>query len=267
MNTIEEEFKRLPKELKHLIIEESLSTKPFTEEDIDQLLGQINTNEMAVFYGNDKYCKMIGYTRSLNEQSSASNIYWLSFLINHQLMYERSPYPISLSKEDITKYLIDRIDFTIIKTLDSESVSTEFDIDYTNDELDELETTYLKANIILLDIKSMYSVLLNRFNTAGVISSKEKAVTAIQRFLDNMIDYYAPLDDDKKIISHNPKIFSLLVYLAISAELLGLIKANDYVGFTSRGIINDGHFQSVTNRCIKLYDIIHNMFDSFKAIV
>jgi len=58
----EDEFKRLPKELIHLTLDQAIGLKPFTKDEINWLIDQLN--ETAIFYGNGKYVVTNNYQDS-----------------------------------------------------------------------------------------------------------------------------------------------------------------------------------------------------------
>jgi len=143
-------------------------------------------------------------------------------------------------KHDIYEKLDGRLDTNIIKISKDEYV----------------DTKGLKANIVLLDLHSIWLILYERFNTLNSVDSAHKASRATQRILDNIVNHYAPyiISESKEFNDLSP---ALLVYLATSADILGLIEFKDYVNSAILGI-DDEYLKTVACKCRKLYHLIRN---------
>jgi len=103
-------------------------------------------------------------------------------------------------------------------------------------------------NIILLDIHSIYLILMRRFASAGEgESATHNAKIGTKFLLDSIVNDL--WDND---------ILSLLRYLIVSAHILGLITDIDTVNLLPRGNITDDLLDQLEENCRFLCDLIYN---------
>jgi len=111
----------------------------------------------------------------------------------------------------------------------------------------------MQANVVLLDIHGIFIIMRKRYETIGAKNSVKLAAKATREILNNIVDDYAPATDTNSDIPQKDKLPALLIYLATSAEILGLVKSEDYIN--SKGVVED--------KCSELYQMINDTLMKF----
>jgi len=88
--TWEEELKRLPKELVHLSLEQAVSLKPFTKEEIKWFFDQTGTDDLkmlSIFYGNGKQAKLFKYKQDPKRAGEILQTGWVQLRYKYGSLY------------------------------------------------------------------------------------------------------------------------------------------------------------------------------------
>lgn len=250
--TWEEEFKRLPKELRHLTIEQSIGTKPLNLEEIEWRFNQLNpeeyggtdrrTSSIAIFGGNGIHAQMTEYYKVDNYSDYPMLYEGKSILLIYNygyIYYGIGESGLTEDPENLYSRLRGRLDSDIIRKQPGYII----------------DGRLLEANVILLDLKSIFIILMERFEKAIGLNSGMKAAKATKQILDNIVDDY-----------QNDKLPALLVYLALNAEMLGLAKSEDYIIREQNKVKITKEYldTTMTEKCGELYEMINNLFVNMK---
>jgi len=150
------------------------------------------------------------------------------------------------SKESLYSKLVGRLDSEIV-------IISEGDI---------IDANLPRANIILLDIRSMFWILNKRFNDINATNPSFKAANVVRQILDKFMDDYGTAINNE-LESNSDKLPALLIYLAVNAEMLGLVRLEDYI-LTDEVKITKKYLENITDKCDELYRLINNVLVNMK---
>jgi hypothetical protein len=113
------------------------------------------------------------------------------------------------------------------------------------------------SDVVLLDLSSIFTILSHRFTIVLDSSLNDARVIKLSReytleVLNNIVDLLAPPKEERNDKSDS-YLRLLLLYLAVNAEIFGLVLANTYF---KEGPITKEYIDEIEDNCEELYEML-----------
>jgi len=242
----------LPKELRHLTLEQSLGTKPFTRKEIKYLL---DVRRMIMIMveniGNSRAYILVSKTdRTVGVLVESETFFVTVFEENdgNKIVIDNQGSGEEWGKVALTNALDGRLDTKIIEetfipVVDNPSTDNDY------------------ANLILLDLRSIFLILKYRFEAVNQEKADILARKYTQYVLDTVMNDMSGTDPEGPIMYG---LYSLLQYLMCNALILDVnVNFQEYYG---EHRLNDSKVNDmIVNQCNELYDILSNIISGMTS--
>ena len=262
--TLNEELARLPKEIRYLALDQSVAMKPFTKEEIRWILNVRRT--LAIMWSKEGVAQIRMFTSKIDKKAKVlteTEIFDIDVEKDgSKAFFGQFGRGEEIIKNRVVEDLTGRLDTQIMRDSEYEVLGTEYGVLGTDGEEEEFD---VYADIIILDIRSIFLILRERFE----LVSPERAIETARKYTINILN---TIVDDlglcpnanffaKKFTMQGTKMFVLMGYLMCNATLFDMdIIVESYNG---RRRIDDEILTRVSNVCTDLYEriilVIKNM--------